>query len=463
MISDFAIEQIRVPEYHVDKYNNTSMLNYWCVVEPLLSIFQPSSICEIGSDEAITTLHIRKYLVDREIIFNVVDPAALSMLDEYISDKFRIHRETSVEYLTKEIGNDFYFLDGDHNYETVTRELELIHKASKGKNTATCILVHDIGWPCARRDSYYSVGDVAAPLKHNFNSGLSLEDELLNNGRSFPCGQTFAWAEFDPEDKSGVLTAVEDFLESNTNWSYFSFSSFYGCGVLYSRDNLSVENLQHIKKIQDNLEFINPLLAISEANRLRLIQGLHEHQYDLREIRLEFSDLKNDFGRLYQTAEERLKHIKVLQSERDDLFNVAESRLGDINDLKDRFDNLYLVAEQRLAEINDLRSRFEDLYQVAEQRLSNINELNQVLSSVENNFDEFKANHTHTNESFDELYGTAEARLAEIVQLVELCDDLKLQIRIVKEELKLKDRFLNISIIKLFYKLFLRFKKATDM
>ena len=47
---------------------------------------------------------------------------------------------------------DAYVIDGDHNYWTVTRELE--HVA--GGDAFPLTLLHDVAWPCARRDQYYA-------------------------------------------------------------------------------------------------------------------------------------------------------------------------------------------------------------------------------------------------------------------------------------------------------------------
>ena len=52
---------------------------------------------------------------------------------------------------------DAVIIDGDHNYFTVSEELRLIAERA-GDGPMPLILLHDIGWPLARRDSYHDSG-----------------------------------------------------------------------------------------------------------------------------------------------------------------------------------------------------------------------------------------------------------------------------------------------------------------
>lgn len=60
----------------------------------------------------------------------------------------------SLDYLDSEEfdGFDVYIIDGDHNYYTVYRELELIHRKYK---PADMVLFNDVSGSWARRDLYY--------------------------------------------------------------------------------------------------------------------------------------------------------------------------------------------------------------------------------------------------------------------------------------------------------------------
>src|SRR5205807_9113807 len=104
-------------------------------------------------------------------------------------------------------GADAYIIDGDHNYWTVSRELEI---AFRGEALA---ILHDVGWPCARRDQYYAPEALPdeAVLPHSFDSGrVPGERELVDGG--FRGAGQFAVALEEGGPRNGVLTAIEDFV-----------------------------------------------------------------------------------------------------------------------------------------------------------------------------------------------------------------------------------------------------------
>src|SRR3954447_6759276 len=85
------------------------------------------------------------------------------------------HRElellqtTSHEVLTDRPLADAIVIDGDHNYFTLSGELRLIAEGAPGG--LPLLMFHDVGWPHARRDSYYAPervpGDQRQPIAHN--------------------------------------------------------------------------------------------------------------------------------------------------------------------------------------------------------------------------------------------------------------------------------------------------------
>ena len=100
-------------------------------------------------------------------------------------------------------GFNFYLIDGDHNYYTVSRELELIHRHSKAGDI---VLFNDVAPPYARKDLYYDPKFIPA--------------EYLN-GR-----------------KQGVLTAIEDFLDSlSQKWLWKRKNCPYRFRVLTKKHN----------------------------------------------------------------------------------------------------------------------------------------------------------------------------------------------------------------------------------
>ncbi|UWU23536.1 class I SAM-dependent methyltransferase (plasmid) [Rhizobium sp. CB3060] len=278
MISDAAKDILGVPCYHQDQYNVFSMINYWCIFEKLIDILQIKSICEIGSDRGDTSLRLISGSEAGNFSVHIVDPTAKAELDELASENIHIHRETSLQFLAKRLPCDLYLVDGDHNYWTLSREIASILDRETA-DLPLAIAFHDTSWPCARRDSFYALGDVPSKRPLRFNSGISLNNEELNNGTSFPCGDVFAWAEEHGGAENGVLTAIEDsMLSGEQSWLQLSMPSFYGLSIFVNKAKQQAKQLESIEKIKEAIDFLKPLLSLHEANRLRLLQGLHETQ-----------------------------------------------------------------------------------------------------------------------------------------------------------------------------------------
>jgi predicted O-methyltransferase YrrM len=85
---------------------------------------------------------------------------------------------------------DLMLIDGDHNYYTVTKELEQIDRLLRDGG---CVIVDDYKTKWAKRDLFYS--------QRETHDGIDISTDLVET------------------EKHGVQTAVDDFLEANsTKW-----------------------------------------------------------------------------------------------------------------------------------------------------------------------------------------------------------------------------------------------------
>lgn len=114
------------------------------------------------------------------------------------------------------LGNiDAWVIDGDHNYYTVYHELLAVDALCKREGRPLLAFLHDVNWPCGRRDSYYAPDRIPPEWRHpyDFEGGVTLDSEdLVPNGGFRGLGQ-FAFAKHSGGPRNGVLTAVEDFVE----------------------------------------------------------------------------------------------------------------------------------------------------------------------------------------------------------------------------------------------------------
>ena len=125
---------------------------------------------------------------------------------------------------------DAVIIDGDHNYFTVHEELRLIDEKA-GDGLIPLVLLHDIGWPLARRDSYHDPDRLPADHRQPYaDQGFLVPGEagLAERGLYY---ERIAIAEGGP--RNGVLTAVEDFVAEREHLRLAIVPPFFGLGVLW--------------------------------------------------------------------------------------------------------------------------------------------------------------------------------------------------------------------------------------
>jgi hypothetical protein len=169
-------------------------------------------------------------------------------------------RKPSLEAIPELPPADAVIIDGDHNYYTVSRELELI--AGRARDGMPMVLCHDVSWPHARRDSYYTVDTIPPERRQPTVEGgyVFPGDPGLREG-----GLVYKWpATREGGARNGVLTAVEDFLATREDLRFALVPAFFGLGVIWPRDAAYAAELEEILGPWDR----NPLLARLEANRV---------------------------------------------------------------------------------------------------------------------------------------------------------------------------------------------------
>jgi hypothetical protein len=166
-----------------------------------------------------------------------------------------------------------YLVDGDHNHWTVLHELRAIYAGGE-----PLTILHDVGWPCARRDQYYSVEALPAEavLPHTYTKGrVPGESELAD--RAFGGAGEFAVALEEGGPRNGVLTAVEDFLAEHGGLAYAHVPAVFGLGVIYP------EAAPYAERVRELLApwHESRLLERLEENRVRLYARVLELQDQL--------------------------------------------------------------------------------------------------------------------------------------------------------------------------------------
>jgi Methyltransferase domain len=208
-----------------------TLLPFARIVLGLLDAVGAKSVIEVGADRGDFTAELLRWAKGSGAKITAIDPEPATELAELESrhGELNLVREPSPEALRDVPLADAIILDGDHNYWTLSGELRLI--AERSGEGLPLLLLHDLGWPHSRRDTYYDPERV--PEEHRQPMA---RDAMVAPGEpgTVAAGVGFEWvAEREGGPCNGVLTAVEDFMESRSGLSLAQVPSFFGLGVLW--------------------------------------------------------------------------------------------------------------------------------------------------------------------------------------------------------------------------------------
>ncbi len=230
-------------------------------------------IVEIGAEFGGMSQHLATHAAAAGGRLTSIDPAPKQQFLDWVaaSPQVRHIAAPSLEAMPALSGVDAWVIDGDHNYHTVSNELAIVGEQSVRDGKPLLAFLHDVGWPCGRRDFYYAPDRIPASARHphSFDDGVVPGNPGLVPGGGFRGAGHFAFAEREGGPANGVLTAVEDFVDDMRDEGReigFAFiPAVFGLGVVFASDQpWSADVAQLLHPFHDN-----PLLARMEENRLR--------------------------------------------------------------------------------------------------------------------------------------------------------------------------------------------------
>jgi hypothetical protein len=236
------------------------------IITRLLDAVGARAVIEVGADRGDFTGELLDWASGSGAKITAVDPEpapGLVALRES-HPELNLVREPSPEALDALLPVQVAILDGDHNYYTLNRELSTIAEG-QGETGLPLMLIHDIGWPHARRDTYYATDRV--PEEHLRSP---VQDVMVAPGHpgTVSAGIRFGWAAAEEGGpRNGVLTAVEDFLERRRGLRLAVIPAFFGLGVLWPEDAPWASAVAEIVEPWDS----NPMLRRLEEVRLAYI------------------------------------------------------------------------------------------------------------------------------------------------------------------------------------------------
>jgi hypothetical protein len=240
-----------------------SLRNLADVIFPCLDAVGARSVLEVGASHGDFTSELLSWAASSGAGIAAVDPTPapelLALAERH--PELELVRKTSHEALREASGRDAIVIDGDHNYFTVSEDLRLVAERHPGP-AMPLLLLHDLGWPHGRRDSYYAPERVPEesrqPLAHN--AFLDPAVPGVADG-----GILVEWAaQREGGPRNGVRTAVEDFVGAQEGVRLAVVPAFFGLGVVWHREAPCSDAVARIVEPMNG----NPLLERLEANRL---------------------------------------------------------------------------------------------------------------------------------------------------------------------------------------------------
>lgn len=270
-----------------------SLVNSAELILPCLDAAGVRSVVEIGAYAGDVTRLLLAWASRSGARIVTIDPSPQDALVRLASEHedFELVRATSLDALSKIELPDAVIVDGDHNYYTVSRELETIQERAADR-TLPLLLFHDVCWPHARRDDYFDPTQIPEDARHSYVAGAGLHPD---DPGVYPGSLPFRFAAArEGGPRNGVLTAVEDFVARHERLRLAVVPVFFGLGVVWDTSAPWAGAVADILAQWDR----NPLLERLEANRVFHLASVHVNMVraGLAEQR---GARKNDFlGRL---------------------------------------------------------------------------------------------------------------------------------------------------------------------
>lgn len=317
-----------------------SLISFRDIIEPILTLSRPGSVCEIGVEKGLFTDFLIKYCTASNCRYTGIDPSIEKDVMEKLPGEHVVFlKDRSIDALRTLERHDIYFIDGDHNYYTVTNELLLI---LKHPDRAPLIFLHDVGWPWGRRDQYCSPENIPTRYRRPSSSerGVAPGEENLQPEAGFRGAESdygYAAAVKEGGPCNGVLTAVEDAIEeTESDCKLIVVPAIFGLGILYFPHACGPELLQYLRRLSDSMSLLGNLMQQMETNRIDLFLQYLKHNKQLVAKHDIYKSTESAYNDLLNQYHDLLQKYQELHGAYKDLFSAYEDLRAYCVHLEDR-------------------------------------------------------------------------------------------------------------------------------
>jgi hypothetical protein len=256
-----------------------SLVHMWELVRACLDVRRAASVVEIGGRAGELTRELADRAAAQGGRVAAIEPSPEPELEDLATRRpeLELVREPSIDALRRIEMPDALIVDGDHNYYTVSEELRAVADRS-GRAGLPLLLLHDVGWPHARRDTYYAPDRI--PERHR---QPMVENAALAPGEPgvAHAGLRYRWAASrQGGPRNGVLTAIEDFVADRDGLRLAIVPVFFGLAVLWEADADWADAVAEVATKWDR----DPVLARLEGHRVANVVERLRHAQELGEI-----------------------------------------------------------------------------------------------------------------------------------------------------------------------------------
>jgi hypothetical protein len=250
-----------------------SLAEFGEIIRDALAIADVRDVVEIGCELGGMSAALADYVNGRGGTLTSIDPSPKQEFIDWLAVNPHVCHvpALSLAALPTLPAADAWVVDGDHNWFTVYNELHGIRAACARGGKPMLVFLHDVAWPCGRRDFYYAPETIPADFRHahSWDGGVSLEWDGVVPNRGFRGAGSFAVATHEGGARNGVLTAIEDFIDdteiAGREMLYAQVPAVFGLGVLFDKSaDWAPAMADHVAPWHENA-----LLATLERNRLR--------------------------------------------------------------------------------------------------------------------------------------------------------------------------------------------------
>lgn len=304
---DFDVD----PYLHDSSRWGVSMAQHAEVLLPALDVAGVKSIVEVGAYAGDLTRLLVLWAAEAGAAVGAVDPSPqpglVALAEE--TPSLELIRETSIDALPRIDMPDAIVIDGDHNWYTVSEELRLIAERAPGAQLPL-LLFHDVAWPHARRDDYFSPELIPEEFRQPIageGAGIRPGDPGVRaDGVPYPRS-----AAHEGGPRNGVLTAVEDFVAATPGLRLVVVPAFFGFGVVWHEDKPWSADLAALLERFDR----DPVLERLEGNRVHHLAESHARQIEIWKLRERVARQEAVLRRLLESSAfgvaEQLSRLRV--------------------------------------------------------------------------------------------------------------------------------------------------------